>query len=538
MGIEFLKSKITQLLEQAVVNYGDKEAYIFPDENLRLTYKDVGLRSSLTAKALLAAGLKRGDRIGLWFMNNSHWIDLVYGASRVGVVLVPINVNLRHDEIADVCKRFDLNGLFVMTHFKNNDFKPVVAELLADSEILKNFEGRQTFIIADDGSMDGLLSWNDFILKADQISDEEFQARQDEVTFDDIHIIQLTSGTTALPKGAMITQYSAVNTANAYCLKLHYDDTCIACVPLPLFHCFGNVLTLLSVVIKGVKTIYLSTFSRKQMLELLSEEKCTSVMGVPTMFFTLMNGDDIKDYDFSNLRIAGIGGSFTPENMVKQFCEVFGLESLVIGYGLSEAAALCTLSDYDDPPEVRLRTVGKPLQGVEIRIIDHDGNYGDDINEGEILVRGYCVMKGYYKDPEKTAEALDDEGFLHTGDLGRRNPDGNISIIGRIKDIIIRGGENIAPSEIEEKVLAMEGVRDCQCTAVPSDKYGEEVVAFVIPHEGVTLEEDAVKAYVKSQLASYKVPSRVFFTDSFPVNGAGKVLKSELSKQACQLLKE
>ena len=539
MGIEFLRSRVFEILDDAVAKYGTREAYIFPDENLRLTYEDVRSRALLTSKALLAAGLKKGDRIGLWFTNQSHWIDLVYGASRIGVILVPINTALRSKEIAALCKKMELNGLFVMTGFKDVDYRPVVQELMDDPGVSSHFDGRKTFIGVDKGRMDGLATWESFLEKAGEISDEELLKRQEEVTLDDIHIIQLTSGTTALPKGAMISHYSAVNTANAYCNKLHYDDTCVACVPLPLFHCFGNVLTVFAVLLRGVRSIYLSAFSRKQMLTLMEQEECTSVMAVPTMCFNLMNDPDVSKYDFSRLRVAGIGGSFTPEDMVRRFSEVFGLESLVIGYGLSEAAALCTLSDYDDPPEVRFRTVGKPLDGVEIVLKDFEtGEVSADLEEGEILVRGYCVMKGYYKEPEKTAEAIDREGYFHTGDLGRIRKDGNICIIGRIKDIIIRGGENIAPSEIEEKVLAYDGVLDCQCVSVPSDKYGEEVAAFVIPEENAALEKDKILAYLKGHLASYKVPSYVFFTDSFPMNGAGKVLKQELSKQACARLKE
>ena len=368
------------------------------------------------------------------------------------------------------------------------------------------------------------------------VSNQILEKKMAKVTLQDDYLIQYTSGTTSAPKGAVLYQYGVMNTANAYAHLLHLNENDCTCVPLPLFHCFGNILTLLGGLISGSTTIYLSYFSPRQMLTIMQEEKCTCMMGVPTMYFSMLSTPDFEKYDLRSFVKAGIGGSICPYELCKRISDGFHINGLIIGYGLSEAASLCTLSDIDEKEEQRIGSVGKALPGLEVSLTDDSGKENPLATEGELLIRGYGVMKHYYKDAEHTGQALDQDGWLHSGDLGRRNKDGTFQVIGRIKDIIIKGGENISPSNIEERLLTMDNVQECQCVGVPDKKYGETVCACIISKNGDEITLNEIQNYLKNKISDYKIPDYVLMMESFPINSSGKIIKADLTETAKSLL--
>lgn len=522
-----------QLCQSADV-FGDKTALIFPAEDLRISYKELKARAERAAKALLGCGLKKGSHIGIWSVNSSCWVDLILGAALIGVVTVPLNINYKARELAEICNKMDVEWLFVMNSMKGNSCT-AISEALLDGDAPDHSQCPKMERIVSMASTDcgKHPSYESFLAAAEAVSAEELAAAQALVAPEDTYIIQLTSGTTSLPKGVMLSHYGALNTARDYAEDMmHFGVDDVACVPLPLFHCYGNILTLLGGLITGSCILYPPLFSPAAVLNSLVEEKCTSLAGVPTMYTMLMNTEGFSR-DKLHLRTSSIGGSYVAAELVDQITEEFNVHGLVVGYGLSEAASLVTLSPVDETREKRLYSVGSPMPGMEVTLYDaKTGVFSSSLPEGEVVIRGFCVMQGYYNDPVATAKAIDEQGWLHTGDLGAFNPNGTMRIVGRIKDIIIRGGENISPGEIEAKVMELDTVSDCQCVGVPDKVLGEEVAAFVITKDKTPADEALVKEYIGTHLARHKVPKYVFTVDSFPLNGAGKVMKSELRKLA------
>lgn len=529
---------ISEQLCQSAEMFGDRTALIFPAENLRISYRTLKARAETTAKALLANGVKKHTHIGIWSVNNSRWVDLVLGAALIGAVTVPLNINYKTRELAAICAKMDVEWLFVMNSMKQSPCTEITEALLAGNAPDQSQCPKLEHIISMASENCGKHPYYDsFIGRASETSEDELLQAESMVDPDDTYIIQLTSGTTSLPKGVMLSHYGALNTGKDYAINImHFGTDDIACVPLPLFHCYGNILTLLGGLISGSCILYPPLFSPATVLKYLVEEKCTSLAGVPTMYVMLMNTEGFSK-DKLNLRTCSIGGSFVAPELVDQITEAFNVPGLVVGYGLSEAASLVTLSPVDAEREKRLYSVGSPMPGMEVTLFDSKtGVFDRTLPEGEVVVRGFCVMKGYYNDPAATAEAIDSEGWLHTGDLGSFNPNGTMRIVGRIKDIIIRGGENISPGEIEAKVVEMDQIADCQCVGVPDVVLGEEVAAFVITKDKKQADAEEVKEYIRSHLAKHKVPKYVFTVDRFPLNGAGKVMKSELRKLAEQMI--
>ncbi len=526
---------IAQQLEHMAECLPDKTAFLFPDENLRLTFSEVSRIADKTAKALLAMGLEKGDRIGIWSTNCSRWIALVFGAAKLGVIVVPLNTCFQFRELEDFCVRSDLNALFVMGEFRGVSTAGITEQFLEGGRVSRRYPCLRTIVLMDPGGSDQHMGWGCFLEGGRSIQDAVVKAAAEKVTSQDIYLIQYTSGTTEKPKGVMLKQYGVMNTSHAYVKRLHFTSNDITCVLLPLFHCFGNALTLLGTILSGSTTIYQRWFKKKEVLPIIEREKCTAVMGVPTMYFAVLKQPDFHRYDLHTLVKGGIGGACCPAAMAYEIAKGFGMDGLVIGYGLSETASLCTLSDIRDPACARLESVGFPLEGLEVALADPESGVVDtERPEGELVVRGYSVMSGYDKDPEATRKALDPAGWLHTGDLGRRGENGVFHVIGRIKDMIIRGGENISPSRIEEKLLAMENVQDCQCVGVPDPEYGEEIAVFLISKDGREITADQVTDFLKTQLTRYELPRYVLMTESFPQNGVGKVLKTELARAAVE----
>lgn len=530
---------ISRHLEKMAEKYKSKTALRFPAENLALDYHTLKEQADVTAKALLGIGLKKGDHIGIWSLNSSRWVLLALGAAQIGVVFVPINAAYKHEELAYMVDKMDINCLFVMDRIRGKSCLDRLEGFWRDGEPdNREFPGLRKIYALSDNPLGGLKGWTHFLKQGEAVTDAQLSQAKARVTSKDIYSIQATSGTTAMPKGAQLYQYGVLYTASCYAKLLHLEEADISCVPLPLFHCFGNVLTLLGGLLSGSTTVYMESFSASEMLKFLAEEKCTCVLGVPTMFIAMMAQPNFDPSQYT-IPKAGMGGSYAPPALAQAITENFHCSGLVVGYGLSEAASLVTLSDIGAPAENRLRTVGQPLPDFEVALYDPaTGRIGKDMPQGEIVCRGEGLMHSYYNDPEETARALDGDGWLHTGDLGSFDDSGYLCVVGRIKDIIVRGGENISPSQIEALLLEREEVQDVQCVGVPDCILGEEIAAFVIVREGCTMTENQVKEHVSMHLARYKVPKYVFFTDGFPVNAAGKVLKRNLSQMAAEMIRK
>jgi fatty-acyl-CoA synthase len=453
---------------------------------------------------------------------------LALGAAKLGVVFVPINTSYRKRELRDIVNRADLDYLFSMDSFRGKDCGPLLDAIAADAGPGKEFPKLRGVASLGAGAP-GRMSWDTFWAGADQISDAQLDAAKAEVVPSDPYIIQYTSGTTAHPKGAVLSNAAVLATAGAFGEVMKFGPEDITCVPLPLFHSYGNVLTLLSGMIWGSCSVYLESFRPDATLAALDAERCTGFMGVPTMYLALVAADR-EAYDLTALTKGGIGGATCPPSTVEAIAYSLDIPQLTTGYGLSEAGALCLISAVDAAPQHRLKTTGFPLPGVEVVI--RSRQTGADLpagETGEIMIRGAGLMGCYYNDPEGTAAAFAEDGWLHTGDLGRQDPDGAFRFAGRIKEIIIRGGENVSPSEIEELLAEFDNVADCQCVGVPDLLYGEAVACCLISRDGSKFDPDEIRAYVAERLAHFKVPKYVLTMDSFPLNAAGKVVKRDLA---------
>ena len=533
-----IEHTISRQIEVSAERFKDKIALSFPAENLKMDFITLKKEVDLVSKALLGIGLKKGEHIGIWSTNSSRWILLALSAAQIGVVFVPVNAAYQSKELAYIVRNMDVNYLFAMAQIHGKTCVDRLNVLYKDGQINgEEFQALRDVYFMSDGSDNGWKNWDTFMEHAFRVTDEELEKAKALVTSKDIYSMQCTSGTTAMPKGARLYQSGVLYTANCYAKLLHLDESDISCVPLPLFHCFGNVLTLLGGLISGSTTIYMGAFSASGMLKLLQEEQCTCMLGVPTMFTAMLaqpNFDSSKYF----IKKAGMGGSYCPPALAYAIKEKFHCQGMTVGYGLSEAASLVTLSDIYALEHSRLNTVGQPLPDFEVSLYDMEtGQISQSLEQGEIICRGLGVMKDYYHNTEETSKAMDSDGWLHTGDIGCFDGEGYLRVIGRIKDIIVRGGENISPSQIEALLLEVEEIQDVQCVGVPDKIHGEEVAAFVILKEKCQLSAEEIKSYVATHLASYKVPKYVFFVEHFPMSAAGKVMKQELSKLAEERLK-
>jgi len=514
-----LRDSVARQLEYMAGKFPDHVAYSFPDERVKFTFRQTENEVNRAAKALLASGMKKGDHIAVWSTNCAHWIIVLLAAAKIGAPFVPINSNYTAKELEYIIGKSRPKMIFCMSEYRKKSTR----------EQLENCSAAAGIPWVHIGSAHPHAYcpvWDEFLTRGEAISDEVLAETAAQVTGDDIYSIQFTSGTTAMPKGALLCQNAVLHTTQAYAQCMHLTETDVMAIPLPLFHVYGNVLTALSPVVDGACSVYQTAFSVEPFLKLLESERCTAVNGVPTMYMAMISHPDFPKYDLSRLVKGAMGGAYCPMAQAEEFERRMHMK-LSIGFGMSECASLCTFSDIDAPIEQRLGSVGVPLEGVEIKI----GELTSE-GQGEMLVRGYCVMKGYYDSPEETAAALSEDGWLHTGDVCTIDETGAVQVTGRLKDIIIRGGENITPGEIEGVLLTMDAVQDVRCVGVRDETYGEEIAAFIIPRGGMEICPDEVRQYVKERMAFFKIPRYVFTIDAFPINGAGKVMNSKLRKKA------
>lgn len=534
---ELFRVTIGELLAEKRRELGAHEAVVYPDRSLRYSYEDFFHATEQVAKAFIALGFQKGDHIAVWASNVPEWLLLQFGSARAGVVLVTVNTNYRAGELAYLLKQSDAKALFFIEKYKDTDYIETVREVLEKNE--HSFPYLKRLILLSNRKEKDFLNWEDFVAHGATVSDHTLKEREASLSPDEVINMQYTSGTTGFPKGVMLTHYNIVNNGYgiAKCMNLTENDR--LCIPVPFFHCFGCVLGTLAAFSVGATIVPVEQFDPEVVLRTVEKEKCTALHGVPTMFIAELNLDSFDRYDLSTLRTGIMAGSPCPVEVMKKVMNKMGLTEITIAYGQTESSPVITQTRTDDPIERRVETVGKKLPHVEVKIVDpKSGRTLPPGEQGELCTRGYHVMKGYYKMEEETKKVIDKDGWLHTGDLGSMDEEGYVRITGRLKDMIIRGGENIYPREIEEFLYTHPAVRDVQVVGVPDEKYGEKVAAFIQlqPNEKVT--EKEIKQYCEGKIARFKIPEHVFFVDAYPMTASGKIQKYKLRENAKEKIKE
>ena len=531
-----------QVLDRMVDEFPDQYAFRYTTMDYTRTYSEFRDDVDTFARTLIALGVKPGDHVSIWATNVPQWYITFWAATKIGAVLVTVNTAYKIYEAEYLLRQSDTHTLIMIDGYKDSDYVGIIKELCPELET--NEPGKPLHskrlpflrnVITVDSRQKGCLTWEEAIEMADRVPIEEVYRRAVSINKHDVCNMQYTSGTTGFPKGVMLTHYNVVNNGKNIgdCMDLSTADKMM--IHVPMFHCFGMVLAMTASMTHGVTMCPIPYFSPKQSLDCINKEQITCFHGVPTMFIAMLEHEDFPKTDFSHMRTGIMAGSPCPVKVMQDVVNKMNMTQISIVFGQTEASPGCTQSRVDDPLEVRVNTVGRALPGVECKIVDPaTGEDLPDNIDGEFVARGYNIMKGYYKMPEATAAAIDADGWLHTGDLARRDSDGNYKITGRIKDMIIRGGENIYPKEIEDFIYTHPKVKDVQVIGVPDQQYGEEIMACVILKEGVTLTEEELKDYIRSHMAKHKTPRYIDFVDEFPMNAAGKILKYKMREHAVE----
>jgi fatty-acyl-CoA synthase len=517
-----LEETIGANLERTIAAFASNEALVSCHQDIRWTYRELGQKVTALARALLALGLEHGDRVGVWSPNYAEWTLVQYATARIGVILVNINPAYRAHELAYVLAQSGCRMLIAAPSFKTSDYRSMVGVVAGDCPDLE----RSIFLWTPE--------WEALWDPKNQVDRVALAEREARLTPDDPINIQYTSGTTGFPKGATLTHRNILN--NAYFVaegqQLTPDDR--LCIPVPFYHCFGMVMGNLGCTTHGATMVIPSdAFDAGAVLRAVQDERCTALYGVPTMFIAELGHPDFGSFDLSSLRTGVMAGSPCPVEVMKQCVDLMNMDEVTICYGMTETSPVSTQTMTDDSLHHRTATVGRAHPHVEIRIADP--GTGDTLERGatgEFCTRGYSVMQGYWNDPDKTAEAIDDEGWMHTGDLAVMDEDGYVNIVGRIKDMVIRGGENVYPREVEEFLYTHSDIADVQVIGVPDDRYGEELMAWVRVRHGATVSEDEVRDFCRGRIAHYKVPRYVKFVDEFPMTVTGKIQKYKMREQA------
>jgi fatty-acyl-CoA synthase len=513
-------------LDRTVATSPDREALVVPFQGVRYTYGAFAVEVDRVARALLASGLARGDRLGIWSPNNAEWVVLQYATAKVGVILVNINPAYRAHELAYVLEQSGCRVLVAATDFKTSDYRAIVDEVRGGLPHLE----RVIYLGTDD--------WEVFTAGAETIDPGAVERRAAELGFDDPINIQYTSGTTGFPKGATLSHHNILNNGYFVGEGCRYTDADRVCIPVPLYHCFGMVLGNLACTTHGAAMVLPApAFEPRATLETVAAERCTSLYGVPTMFIAELALDDFATFDLSSLRTGIMAGAPCPIEVMKRCVSEMHMVEVTIAYGMTETSPVSTLTAPDDPIDQRVGSVGRVLPHVEIKIVDPaTGTTMTRGDAGELCTRGSSVMLGYWNDPERTRDAIDAARWMHTGDLAVMDDDGYVQIVGRIKDMIIRGGENVYPREIEEFLYTHPAVADVQVIGVPDARYGEEIMAWIQVTDGATLTTEDVVEFCRDRIAHYKIPRYVRLTDEFPMTVTGKIQKYLLRERAIELL--
>lgn len=529
---------LSQLLRQKTAEYPENEFMVYSDRDLRFTYTQFDKRVDDMACGLYAIGVRKGDHVGIWATNVPDWLTYMFACARLGAVAVTVNTSYKLHELEYLVKQSDLTTLCLTDGVKDSNYVSMIKELVPELDeyergCLKSklFPCLRNVVFMGPEKYKGLYSTPELLLLGQHVDIEIIHDIEKSVTQNDVVNMQYTSGTTGFPKGVMLTSRNIINNGYSIGECMRYTNKERVCLPVPLFHCFGIVLGVMAVLSHGATHVLLESFDPLVALASIHKEKCTAIYGVPTMYIAELNHPMFSMFDMSSLRTGIMAGSLCPVELMKQVMEKMNMREITSVYGLTETSPGMTQSHWDDTLEVKATTVGRELPDIEVKVLDPETNEECPVGvQGEMCCRGYNIMKGYYKMPKETAEIIDENGFLHSGDLGIKGEDGNYRITGRIKDMIIRGGENIYPREIEEFLSAMPEIRDIQVAAVKSKRYGEITGAFIILHEGKTLTEQDVIEFCRDKLAKFKWPQLVMFVDEFPLTGSGKIQKFKLTE--------
>lgn len=542
--MEFIENTLGGVLDDLSKNNPNGWAVRYTDRNYFRTWKELNDEADLIARGMMSLGVKKGDHVAIWATNTPEWILTLFAAAKIGAVLVTVNTNFKIFELEYLLRQSDTKLLVMIGGFKNNDYVATVNELLPE---LKTTSGEiesehlpflKRVVFAGKETPEGMLNFEDLKILGGDFPVEIYEENKKTLNTHDVVNMQYTSGTTGFPKGVMLTHYNILNNGKTIGDGMKYTKNDKLCITVPFFHCFGLVLAMMACITHGTTMVPVERYSPVPVMNAISVEKCTAVHGVPTMFIAMLEHAQFNNFDFSSLRTGIMAGSPCPIEVMKKVIDKMNMREIVIVFGQTEASPGCTMTTTSDSIDKRVNTVGRAFPGVECKIIDPESGEELPINTpGEFCARGYNIMKGYYKMPEATAQAIDKDGWLHTGDLCTVDEDGYYKVVGRIKDMIIRGGENIYPKEIEECLYTCDKVSDVQVIGVPSEAYGEEVMACVILKDGEEMTEEEVKEFVGARMAKHKVPRYVRFVDSFPTNAAGKIQKFKMREEAIEILK-
>ncbi|WP_027370536.1 AMP-binding protein [Desulfovermiculus halophilus] len=532
-----------QMLDQAIAEHPDNDAVVYVDRDFRLSYREFGDLVDELAKGLMALGIGKGEKVAIWSTNVPHWVALQFATAKIGAILLTVNTYYKESELAYLLQQSEAENLVIIDGFKDTDYVQTVYSLVP--ELRTQQRGhlaspefpclKRVFFLGQEKHR-GMYSLPELLGLGRLISDADYLARQKSLDPHDVVNMQYTSGTTGFPKGVMLTHSNIGN--NGFWVGEHQLLTPRdrICVPVPLFHCFGCVMGVLGAVSHASTLVILEEFNPLLVLTSIQAEKCTALYGVPTMFMALLDHSLFSQFDLGSLRTGIMAGSPCPIKVMRQVIDTMHMTDITICYGLTEGSPVMTQTRADDSLEKRVETVGRAMPGIEVAIFDP--KTGEEVSAGEpgeICCRGYNVMKGYYNNPQATAETIDREGWLHTGDLAVMDEEGYVSITGRIKDMIIRGGENIYPREIEEFLYTMEGIYDVQVVGVPSQKYGEEVGAFIILKGDCDIQAEDVRDFCRGKISRYKIPKHIAFVSEYDMTASGKVQKFKLREMAAEM---
>ncbi|MEC1401818.1 AMP-binding protein [Bacillus subtilis] len=540
---ELIHSTIGRLLEQTADAYPDRDAVVYPDRNIRYTYAQFDSLCRQTAKGLMRMGIGKGDHVAIWASNIPEWLAVQFATAKIGAVLVTVNTNYQAHELDYLLKQSDAAALIIMDSYRGTSYPDIVNSLIPELQEAKpgqlkseRYPFLKTLIYIGNKRLPGMYHWDDTEILAKTVTDAELEERMNSLDKDNVINMQYTSGTTGFPKGVMLTHYNVINNAAniAECMALTSQDR--MCIPVPFFHCFGCVLGVLACVSVGAAMIPVQEFDPFTVLKTVEKEKCTALHGVPTMFIAELHHPDFDAYDLSTLRTGIMAGSPCPSEVMKAVIERMGMKDITIAYGQTEASPVITQTRANDSFIRRVETTGRALPHTEVKIVE-PGTCQEVQRgmQGELCTRGYHIMKGYYKDKEATRKAINHDGWLFTGDLAVMDEDGYCRITGRLKDMLIRGGENIYPREIEEFLYRHPAVLDVQVVGVPDAKFGEEAAAWIKLKDGKSVSPDELKAYCKGKIARHKIPRYVIFTDDYPMTASGKIQKYKLREKTIEM---
>ena len=533
---------VGQSLERAAGRWPEHEALVVTHQNIRWSYRELNARADEIAAGLVALGVEPGDRVGIWAPNCVEWVVTQFATAKAGAILVNINPANRLPELEYALNKVECSVLITATRFKSSDYLAMLRELLPELDSCQTGELnaarvpslRWLISLGPKGEL-GFLSYADLPGRAGSSDRSGLAALSGSLQFDDPINIQFTSGTTGTPKAATLTHHNIVNNAYFVGMAMGFSEKDRLCIPVPMYHCFGMVLGVLTCVTHGATMILPSAgFDAEATLKAVAKERCSAIHGVPTMFIAELEHPDFATFDLSSLRSGVIAGAPCPVELMKRLIKDMNLDEITIAYGMTETGPVSFETAVDDPPKLRVETVGRVLPHTEVKIVDEAGRVLPVGEPGELLTRGYCVMPCYWNDPEKTAANIDAAHWIRSGDIATLDEEGYCRIVGRLKDMIIRGGENIYPVEIEEFLFSNPKIEDVQVIGVPDAKLGEEICACIKLHDGATAAAEEIRAFCRDKIAHFKIPRYIKFVDSFPMTITGKIQKYRLREQMAE----